>query len=233
MMRMAGIPARIVTGYKGGWYNRFGNYVLVRQSDAHAWTEVWLPERGWTRVDPTAAVSPLRVQQGSLGALDSPRHLLDYAWMRGLRNSADIVQQRWNDWVIEYGATRQAQLFAPLGLDKMTPAMLVIMLAIALAIFSAIVFPIVLRIKGPGSKDPVKQTWQKFLRRLEKAGFAASPANGALEIAEAASVRLPSESIDINRIAHIYTRIRYAPDPPPVAELKHAVQAFRPNKNAG
>jgi len=233
MMRMAGIPTRIVTGYMGGWYNRFGNYVLVRQSDAHAWTEVWLPGKGWTRVDPTAAVSPLRVQQGSLGALDSPRHLLDYEWMRGLRNRADIVQQRWNDWVVEYGAVRQAQLFAPLGLDKMTPAMLVIVLAIALAVFSAIVFPIVLRIKGPGSKDPVKQAWQKFLKRLEKAGFASSPAKGALEIAEAASLRLPSDSNDINRIAQIYTRIRYAPDPPPIAELRYAVHEFRPNKNAG
>ena len=87
MMRMAGIPARIVTGYQGGWFSELGNYMLVRQSDAHAWTEVWLSGSGWTRVDPTAAVSPLRVEQGSLGALNAPRHMLDYGWLRGIRNS--------------------------------------------------------------------------------------------------------------------------------------------------
>ena len=54
MMRMAGIPARVVTGYQGGWYNSVGSYLLVRQSDAHAWSEVWLKGVGWTRIDPTA-----------------------------------------------------------------------------------------------------------------------------------------------------------------------------------
>ena len=85
MMRMAGIPSRIVTGYQGGWYNEVGQYLLVRQSDAHAWSEVWFPDLGWTRVDPTAAVSPLRIARGSLGALSAPRHLLDYAWLRSFR----------------------------------------------------------------------------------------------------------------------------------------------------
>jgi len=232
MMRMAGIPARVVTGYQGGWYSELGNYLLVRQSDAHAWTEVWFPERGWTRVDPTAAVSPLRVQQGSLSALGAPRHLLDYPWLRGLRNSADVVRQRWNDWVIEYGAHRQAELFAPLGLDQMSPPMLVIVLFFVIAVISAILFPIVLRIKGPGRKDPIQQVWQKFLKRLEKAGFEALPSDGAIELAEAASIRLPADSISIQRIAQIYTRSRYSADPPPFSDLKQAIDEFRPNKNA-
>jgi len=232
MMRMADIPTRIVTGYQGGWYSELGNYVLVRQSDAHAWTEVWFQERGWTRVDPTAAVSPLRVQQGSLSALTAPRHLFDYSWLRGVWNITDIVQQRWNDWVIEYGARRQAKLFAPLGLDHMSPAVLVTVLSLAIAVFSAIVFPIVLRIKGPGHKDPVQQAWHKFLSRLKRAGFATLPSDGAIEIAEAASVRLPAESDCIQQIAQLYTRSRYALHPPPLSDLKQAVQGFRPNKNA-
>ena len=171
MMRLAGIPARIVTGYQGGWYNEMGRYLLVRQSDAHAWAEIWLPENGWTRVDPTAAVSPLRIQQGSLGALSAPRHLLDYSWLRHMRNSADIVQQRWNDWVIEYSAKGQARLFAPLGLQRVTPAMLVATLFVAIGIFSAILFPLVLRIRGPGHKDPIQKTWQKFIRRLASVSY--------------------------------------------------------------
>jgi transglutaminase-like putative cysteine protease len=233
MMRMAGIPTRVVTGYQGGWYNELGNYLLVRQSDAHAWTEVWFPERGWSRVDPTAAVSPLRIQQGSLSVLDYPRYFLDYSWLRGLRNSVDVVQRRWNEIVIEYGASRQARLFAPLGLDHMSPATLVGVLIFAIAVFSAIVFPIVLRIKGPGHKDPIQQVWRKFLKRLEKVGFETLPSDGAIELAEAASIRLPADSGSIHRIAQLYTRIRYAPDPPRFEDLKKSVRDFRPNKNAG
>ncbi|MBT8046950.1 MAG: DUF3488 domain-containing transglutaminase family protein [Xanthomonadales bacterium] len=233
MMRMAGIPARIVTGYQGGWHSERGDYLLVRQSDAHAWAEVWLQGRGWTRVDPTAAVAPLRVQQGSLGALDSPRHLLDYPWLRGLRNSADLIQQRWNDWVIEYGAGRQARLFSSFGLDYMSPVMLVSVLFLAIAVFSAIVFPVVLRIKGPGQKDPIQHAWQKFLKQLAKAGFTGLPSDGAIELAEAAALVLPSDSAAINNIARLYTRSRYAAVPPPFADLKQAVRDFRPKKNGG
>ena len=233
MMRMAGIPARIVTGYQGGWYSDLGDYLLVRQSDAHAWTEIWLPGTGWTRVDPTAAVSPLRVQQGSLGALNAPRHLLDYFWLRSLRNTADVVQQRWNDWIIEYSAKRQARLFAPFGMDRMTPALLTAALFIAIAVLSAIVFPFVLRFRGPGEKDPVQLLWRKFLKRLEKAGFESLPSDGAMELAGAASVRMPEQAEPIVRIAGLYTRSRYAAEPPPFSELRQAILEFRPNKLAG
>jgi transglutaminase-like putative cysteine protease len=231
MMRMAGIPSRIVTGYQGGWHSELGNYILVRQSDAHAWTEVWIAGQGWTRVDPTAAVSPLRVQQGSWSAMSAPRHFLDYSWLRGMRNSVDFIQQRWNDYVIEYGARRQANLFGPLGLDHTSPAVLIATLFFAIAVFSAIVFPIVFRIKGPGRKDPVQQLWKTFLRRLEKAGFHSLPSDGAIELAEAASMRWPVDSDSIHRIAMLYTRSRYAAEPPPFNDLKQAVHEFRPNKN--
>jgi transglutaminase-like putative cysteine protease len=233
MMRMAGIPARVVTGYQGGWYNEFGNYLLVRQSDAHAWTEIWLREGGWTRVDPTAAVSPSRIQSGSLSALSTPRHLLDYSWLRQMRNSVDIVQQRWNDWVIEYGAERQARLLAPLGLDHMSPAVLVSILFFVIGIISAILFPLVHRTRGPSDRDPIQQAWQKFLKRLEKAGFSALPSFGAFELAESASRQLPGHSESILHIADLYTRSRYSPAPPPFADLKHAVKEFRPNRKAG
>ena len=230
MMRMAGIPSRIVTGYLGGWYSEIGKYLLVRQSDAHAWTEVWFPERGWTRVDPTAAVSPLRVQQGSLGALSLPRHMFDYSWLRQMRTSVDIIQQRWNDWIIEYGARRQAKLLAPLGLKHMTPVMLVSVLFATISVFAAILVPIVLRISGPGIKDPIQQLWQKFLTRLASAGFETRASDGAMELAEAASIRLPADSRVIWNIATLYTRCRYSPDPPPANDLKHAINEFRPNK---
>jgi len=230
MMRMAGIPARIVTGYMGGWYNPLGDYYLVRQSDAHAWAEVWLPAKGWTRVDPTAAVSPLRVRQGSLGALSAPRHLIDFPWLRQVRNSVDIVQQRWNEWVIEYGARQQTRLFAPLGVDKVSPAMLVSILFVVIAAFGAILFPLILRIRGPGRSDPVQRSWNRFLRRLERAGFSSRPSNGPTELAGAAAAALPASGSSIHHIAGLYTRCRYAPGTPPVSELEEAIRQFRPKR---
>jgi transglutaminase-like putative cysteine protease len=233
MMRMAGIPARVVTGYLGGWYNALGDYYLVRQSDAHAWTEIWLADGGWSRVDPTAAVSPLRIQQGSLGALSEPRHMLDYSWLRGMRNSVDIVQQRWNDWVIEYGARQQARLFARFGLEHATPAQLVGLLFAALAAFGAILFPLALRIRGPARREPAQKAWHTFLRRLDRVGVASRASSGPIELAGVAAARLPGSAPSIHRIAHLYTLCRYAPGDPPVSELRRAVKAFRPVREAG
>jgi hypothetical protein len=183
-------------------------------------------------VDPTAAVSPLRIQSGSLAALSAPRHLLDFPWMRRLRNSADVVQQRWNDWVIEYGARSQARLFSPLGLDHVSAPVLVAVLAAATALLTALVFPLALRTRGPGRKDPVQQLWRRFLKRLKAAGFEAPASCGALELATAAGARLPAQAEAITRIAELYTRSRYAPDPPPLETLREALGAFRPNRPA-
>jgi transglutaminase-like putative cysteine protease len=233
MMRMAGIPARVVTGYQGGWFSEFGNYLLVRQSDAHAWTEIWLAESGWTRIDPTAAVSPSRVRQGSLSAVGEPRHLLDFPWLRRIRNSADIIQQRWNDWVIEYGARRQAELFMPLGLERVTPAQLTIILFVVIGILAALLFPLVMRFRGPGSSDPVQRLWARFLKRLRAAGFAAPASHGSTELSTAAARALPADAAAIMRIGRLYTLCRYAALPPPLQDLKQEITRFRPKKNGG
>jgi hypothetical protein len=150
-----------------------------------------------------------------------------------MRNSIDIVQQRWNDWVIEYGARQQARLFSPFGLENASPAMLVSLLFLALAVFGVILFPLVLRIRGPARRDPVQKAWHKFLQRLERAGFAARPSNGPLELAEAAAGKLPGDALSIHHIAGLYTRCRYAPGPPPVPDLRQAVRDFRPTGKTG
>jgi transglutaminase-like putative cysteine protease len=229
MMRMAGIPSRVVTGYQGGWYSELGKYLLVRQSDAHAWTEVWLPADGWTRVDPTAAVSPLRVQQGSLGAITAPRHLLDYPWVRTVRNGVDLLEQRWNDWVIEFSAQGQAHLFASFGLDYLSPAGLVGVLFGFLGVLSLILLPLIFRTVVPGDKDPVKRAWQKFLRRLKKAGCPHQASHGAMELAFSASNRLPANLTEIYHIAHLYNRHRYSAEPPGPGEIQSAVRNFHPH----
>ena len=233
MMRMAGIPSRIVTGYQGGWYNETGKYLLVRQSDAHAWSEVWFPDKGWTRVDPTGAVSPLRIASGSLGAIPAPRHLLDYTWLRSFRNGVDIVQQRWNDWVIKFSADNQARMFSSFGLERLTPSMLVTALFVVIGLFSLLLLPFILRVKGPDRKDPLRAVWLKFLKRLKAAGFEALPSSGPIELAQSAAIHLPGDSRSIHHIADMYSRSRYSSAPPPLRELRDAIKDFHPKRNTG
>jgi len=232
MMRMAGIPSRVVTGYLGGWYSELGDYLLVRQSDAHAWTEVWLEHKGWTRVDPTASVSPLRVLRGSREALYASRHFLDFAWVLSLRNGFDVLEQRWNKWVIEFGAQNQARLFSSFGLKYLSPAGLVAILFAILAVLAYLLLPLIFRTIGPGDRDPLRLAWEKFIRRLNKTGFSPQPSDGAQELAQAAAEHLPAHSAEIFNIAGLYNRYRYSPRPPGLEEIQTAVKNFHPGKRA-
>ena len=232
MMRMAGIPSRVVTGYLGGWYSELGNYLLVRQSDAHAWTEVWLESEGWIRIDPTAVVSPQRILEGSREAVHAPRHFLDFNWVLSLRNGFDLMEQRWNEWVIEFGAGNQARLFSAFGLDYLNPTGLVAVLFGLLGLISLFLMPLVFRSIGPGSGDPVRQSWQKFLRILKKDGFVSRASDGVMELARNASVHLPDRAGEIYHLAGLYNRYRYSSTPPDAVEIHTAVKNFRHRKRS-
>ena len=124
LMRAAGVPARIVTGYQGGERNDVDGYWTVRQSDAHAWSEVWIAGRGWVRVDPTGAVSPGRV--GQFQRLQAPRGMLGNAMgavispdmAQRLRATWEAVNNGWNQWVLNYTQTRQLDLLKSLGFES-------------------------------------------------------------------------------------------------------------------
>ncbi|MEZ5470392.1 MAG: DUF3488 and transglutaminase-like domain-containing protein [Marinicella sp.] len=119
MMRMAGIPARVVTGYQGGVNN--GEYLLVKQSDAHAWSEVYIAngdEAGyWLRVDPTSMVAPERVERGSRQIMDIKRSFIDYDWLRNLKESMDKYRYQWNQWVRNFNVSKQQALFEAFGIE--------------------------------------------------------------------------------------------------------------------
>ena len=118
MMRSAGIPARVVTGYLGGEYHQQGDFWQLRSKDAHAWAEVWLPEEEvWLRVDPTAAVSSRRIEQGLDLALPAADRQLLAGQQRGwLGSLANTSQFYWQQWVVNYDQNRQNNLFQRLGL---------------------------------------------------------------------------------------------------------------------
>ena len=109
--------------------------------------------------------------------------------------------------------------------------MLVTILFLVIGLVSALLLPYILRVKGPDRKDPLQTVWLKFLKRLKAAGFDALPSSGAIELAQAAAMRLPEEAQSINHIADLYNRSRYSPRPPALPELKNAIRTFHPKKN--
>jgi transglutaminase-like putative cysteine protease len=232
IMRMAGIPSRIVTGYQGGWYNGIGNYVLVRQSDAHAWSEVWLQDEGWTRVDPTAAVAPGRIERGSLGSFNARRHIFDFQWLRSVKNGFDLIQRGWNEWVIAFDSVRQANLFAPFGMGNMDAKRLVGILVALILIIALFMIPAILRLKVSSGIDAAGKQWLLFRKKLDHAGVDSSPAMTPDELKLVASTELGSHSIEIDHISGLYRDIRYAPSSPEIGELKSAVREFKPARKA-
>lgn len=231
MMRMAGIPARVVTGYQGGFYNNIGTYVLVRQSDAHAWSEVWVRGSGWTRIDPTAAVAPERVEQGAMGSLNQRRHLLDFQWLRSARNTFDLFQRGWNNWVVNFSSDRQSRLLSMFGWDMLGPAKLVIVMIVVILIISAVIFllaPMLLKFRSSTKPDPSVQLWKKFTRKLGKAGFVSKPSMAAMELAATAGGQLKYKEEVILRIAELYTLCRYSRDSGSLAELTDMINRFQP-----
>lgn len=230
MMRLAGIPARIVTGYMGGWYSDLGGYLLIRQSDAHAWSEVWLAGRGWVRVDPTAAVAPERVERGSMSTLIQRRHMLDFEWLRNARNTFDLLQRGWNNWAISFGSERQSRLFDIFGWGifdsvKLVIAMLAIILIVGTVIF--LILPLALRFRSSRQQDPLLHLWQRFIKKLVKAGLNPRPSMGPQEVAAMASGQLSYAATGIDRITELYTLCRYSSDTagqPELARLIHKLQ---------
>jgi len=119
MMRMAGIPARVVTGYQGGVDN--GDYLLVKQSDAHAWSEIYIQQTDdsgyWIRVDPTSMVAPERVELGSRQIMNRKRNIIDYDWLINLKESTDKYRYQWNQWVRNFNVSKQDALFRAIGIE--------------------------------------------------------------------------------------------------------------------
>jgi hypothetical protein len=166
LMRAAGIPARIVTGYQGGYWQESGEYLLVRNSDAHAWVEVWLEGSGWTRVDPTAAVSPERIRSGA-GSVSGDARALD--WLREIRNRYDRLQHLWNSWVLGFDADRQTRMLRSVGLPGLTRTSVVFIAAALVALTVALLAWWWLGDRS-ARPDPEQRAWLALCRRMRRRG---------------------------------------------------------------
>jgi hypothetical protein len=230
LMRAAGIPARVVTGYLGGEINSLGNYLIVRQSDAHAWAEVWLEDQGWTRVDPTAAVSPARVESGVAAALPATDPLpilvrLDLSWLRDARFAWDAFANSWNQWVLGYTPDRQSRLMRALGFSRAHWQDLIAALMASCALVLAVLAAITLRNRSGRRGDPLQRTWRRFCRSMARRGVARLEHEGPLAYAARLRVRFPDQAEELGAIADLYASLRYGPPSGAVAfdDLKRRI----------
>ncbi len=235
LMRAAGVPTRIVTGYQGGEPNALGDYLVVRQRDAHAWTEVWLEDRGWVRVDPTAAVSPTRIEQGMTAALpESEGAVAALALeaglplrdaLRGLRDALDTVSNGWNEWVLGYGPQRQRELLANIGLDANDWRRLGLVLLVALMITLTLVTAWLLRPRR--QLDRAAREYARLCRKLARAGLARAPNEGPVDYAERVARERPELAAAVANAIERYVALRYAPRGGDLRALRDAVSALR------
>ena len=212
LMRAAGIPARVVTGYQGGTVNPIGNYMIVRQSDAHAWSEVWLQGRGWVRIDPTAAVSPSRIESGlSQLPAGEPVPLLargDSSLMARLYLGWDAINTRWNQWVLGYNQERQMELLERLFGNKLTMYGLAAGTIAAVGVMLLALSWGLLRNRGPRA-DRLELAYRRFQHKLARRGIAAFAHEGPLDYGRRAALALPQLAETIGEIVQHYTRLRY------------------------
>jgi len=214
LMRALQIPARVVTGYQGGELNPVDGYMTVRQADAHAWAEAWLPGRGWVRVDPTAAVAPNRIERGAAElarqASGASQGIgADGSWLRSMRYNWEALQNGWNQWVLSYTQDRQRELVQRLGL---APSLENVALLLAIVMGVLLTWLAAVSMRPRTVHDPLGDAFQLLRDRLERAGVAASVSCGPRELYSRSKRALVDEDVkQARKLLSRYERLRYGP----------------------
>jgi len=225
LMRALNVPARIVTGYQGGERNTVDDFWTVRQSDAHAWTEVWLPGQGWQRVDPTSAVAPART--GTYDRLTPPRGVIAEALFGtvspalalNLRAAWDAVNNRWNQWVLNYSQSRQLDLLKNIGFKE--PNWQDLIYVLCAIVVTASLLGAAWSAWERHQQDPWLRLLQLARRKLKTAGVVLAPNSTPRQIAQQLQVnarRAAQPAHQPDRIVHAWCNwlirleaLRYAP----------------------
>jgi len=230
LMRAAGIPARVVTGYMGGEYNPYDSTLTVRQYDAHAWSEVWLPGKGWQRVDPTAAVAPQRVSQGSNMALKQEKEFMDEAGfslmrfrdsklLNDLRLQLEMMDYSWNRFVLNYNQEMQFQLFNSLfgTMTRMKMVLSVIGFMLCITLFVVLV---IFRKSASTPLPPATRSYLNFCDYMAGLGFPRHTGEPPLQYLERISQQHPQWRRDLEVITREFIHLAYKSDVPDPQILK-------------
>jgi transglutaminase-like putative cysteine protease len=240
LMRAAGIPARIVTGYQGGTYNRFAGYWILRQSDAHAWDEVWVDGRGWLRVDPTSAVAPERVDRGLNDLVGAGLPLTSHwqqrtPWLRDLRLRIDALRLFWRERILQFDPASQERLLEWLHVPEPDGQKLALVLAGCLIAGLSWLTWTVRRELRIRPRDAVERAFERLCRRLSAIGLYRQPHEGAEAFAARVSAQRPDLAPAVRALCRRYSDLRYAADPPgsATAAFLAAVRDFKPRGSRG
>lgn len=245
LMRAAGIPARMVAGYHGGTYNSAGGFLVVRQSDAHAWTEVWVNNR-WQRVDPTSVVAPERIQFGAemsrtignMGALQGDeraeaaeramrKNFLERVY-RFFKDHWDNINIKWEVWIMTYDRYRQRDFLKSIGLSGVGRWSLVLVLLIIIPTLFFL-FSLLLK-RRTLATDPLQKQYRLFYRKIAKKGIKPAIWEGPLDFQVRTVDALPHKIAEIREITNLYIKLRYgrmSVTKNSLKHLKHLVKRFK------
>ena len=242
LMRIGGVPSRVVLGYLGGEPNGLVGHYAIWQSDAHAWVEVLIAGRGWVRVDPTAAIDPSRIDHRSatrlLGAGSSVRFDLHQAsqlahLLREFRRLGDTLDAVWQNWVLDFSAEDQLDLMDRLGLGALREYGLVALMVAAVALTLGLTLLAMLR--DEGRRDPLDRLYAVFCRRLARGGLPRRPSEGPRDYGRRVAALRPDLAPAVAGFLALYLPARFGPHPDPGAidRLRRLLRAFRPRRLAG
>lgn len=238
LMRAAGIPARIVTGYHGGTYNPYAGYWIVRQSNAHAWVEIWIAGRGWLRVDPTAAIAPARVEPGLDGGLQAERLGLGFRanvpWITDLRLRLDALGQLWRQRFLRFNQIAQLSLIERLGVEEPDARTIVLVMSAGLVLAFAWLMWQLRREQRAESKDRAVTAYGRLCRKLAAIGLPRRPYEGAETYSARIGAARPDLAASVAVLCGGYSQLRYGRATPQQQENLEAfiarVRAFRPRR---
>jgi transglutaminase-like putative cysteine protease len=236
LMRAAGIPARVVTGYQGGTFNRFADYWILRQSDAHAWTEIWIEGRGWLRIDPTSAIAPSRVERGLADAASADGPLVSRwqrrtPWLADTRLRLDALRQLWRERILLFDQDSQQKVLEWLNIPEPDGQKLVMVLTAALTLVFGWLTWAVRREINPARKEPLIRAYSRLCAKLAAVGMPRLAHEGAEDYAARVAQGRPDLGPAVTRLCRHYSMLRYAAASThlTVGQFDAAVRAFRPD----
>jgi hypothetical protein len=235
LMRVAQIPARVVMGYQGGELNKLGNFLEIRQSDAHAWSEVWLANKGWVRFDPTAAIAQERIEEGNAESMISSEGLITFNatsselsnWLKTMQQAWRSVDYRWQSWVINYNSANQAKFLANFfGIHNIESMLRVLLIGVA--IIGGLAGLFLLRGQRK-TTDKVLRLYHRYNKKLERLGMIRASHEGAIDFARRAQAQLPQHAQQIAQISDLFVALRYGKQPQmqDMKKLKQLIAGFK------
>lgn len=243
LMRWLGVPARVVVGYHGGQLNQTGQYLQVRYSDAHAWSEIWVDGQ-WTRIDPTAAISPDRIEFGMdaflslwdgspIGRGSRSPALSNFLnptgadrYLRLLRENWENIGYQWNKWIVNYSFEKQQALLGKLGLEHRNSLYTLVVILFGGSI-SLLLLYFWNQIPRPVKRGEAQRVYLKFVSRFKRFGVIKAPADTPNEFAVKAKQRFPMIAAEIDLVTKAYLNLRYGREAGELRSFRQLVNQFK------